>query len=78
MTEDLKQLRRYVVTANKIMKPTLQLRIEPPAGSGGIGQAHGVGQRIKATFSVSKSLCRKKIYYCLSTPPMLLGAKHQA
>ena len=53
-------------------------RIEPPAGSGGIGQAHGVGQRIKATFSVSKSLCRKKIYYCLSTPPMLLGAKHQA
>jgi hypothetical protein len=25
MTEDLKQLRRYVVTANKIMKPTLQL-----------------------------------------------------
>jgi hypothetical protein len=55
-----------------------KVRIEPPAGSGGIGQAHGVGQRIKATFSVSKSLCRKKIYYCLSTPPMLLGAKHQA
>jgi hypothetical protein len=46
--------------------------------SGGIGQAHGVGQRIKATFSVSKSLCRKKIYDCLSTPPILLGAKQQA
>ena len=26
----------------------------------------------------SKSLCRKKIYVCLSTPPMLLGAKQQA
>jgi hypothetical protein len=37
------------------------LRIEPQVGSGGIGQPHGVGQRIKAIFSVSKSLCRKKI-----------------